>query len=79
MDQTDYIKEKIETLGISVSDEQCEKLLRFYEMLVEKNKVMNLTAITEFEDVVTKHFMDSASIVMLGKLGEEKIVKLHFH
>lgn len=28
----------------------------FYEMLVEKNKVMNLTAITEFEDVVEKHF-----------------------
>ena len=76
MNQTEYIKEKIETLGISVSDEQCEKLLRFYEMLVEKNKVMNLTAITEFEDVVTKHFMDSASIVMPGKLGEEKIVKL---
>ena len=57
MDQKEYIKEKIETLGISASDEQCEKLLRFYEMLVEKNKVMNLTAITEEEDVYVKHFL----------------------
>ena len=32
-------------------------------MLVEKNKVMNLTAITEFEEVVIKHFADSISII----------------
>ena len=75
MNQTEYIKEKIEALGIGVSDEQCEKLLRFYEMLVEKNKVMNLTAITEFEEVVTKHFADSISLVLAGK-KEKKIVSL---
>ena len=35
----------------------------YYEFLVEKNQVMNLTAITEYEEVVQKHFVDSLSIV----------------
>lgn len=36
---------------------------RYYELLIEWNKVMNLTGITEYEDVVMKHFIDSLSIV----------------
>ena len=52
----------LEKLGISLSKEQINQFLKYYEMLVEKNKVMNLTAITEFEEVVVKHFLDSISI-----------------
>lgn len=52
----------LEKLGISLSEEQINQFLKYYEMLVEKNKVMNLTAITEFEEVVVKHFLDSISI-----------------
>ena len=37
----------LEELGISLSEEQIGQFLTYYEMLVEKNKVMNLTAITE--------------------------------
>ena len=37
-------------------------MITYYEMLVEKNKVMNLTAITEFEEVLDKHFLDSISL-----------------
>ena len=66
MEQKKLILEKISALGLEITDAQCEMLLRYYEMLVEKNKVMNLTAITEFEEVVTKHFVDSLSIIMLG-------------
>ena len=47
---------------ITFSDLQQEQLTIYYEMLMEKNKVMNLTAITEFEDVIEKHFLDSISI-----------------
>lgn len=47
---------------ISFSGEQKEQLITYYEMLIEKNKVMNLTAITEFEDVLEKHFLDSISV-----------------
>lgn len=47
---------------ITFSDLQQEQLTIYYEMLMEKNKVMNLTAIAEFEDVIEKHFLDSISI-----------------
>lgn len=50
-------------LGISLDDTQIKKFIMFYELLVEKNKVMNLTGITEWEDVVLKHFLDSLSLL----------------
>lgn len=49
--------------GITLSDEQVEQLIIYYENLIEKNKVMNLTGITDFQDVLIKHFLDSLSIV----------------
>ena len=57
------LKEQAEALGIRLSDTQIEQLFTYYEMLVETNKVMNLTAITEESEVVTKHFIDSMAIV----------------
>ena len=50
-------------LGIGLSDAQIGQFYRYYELLVEWNKVMNLTAITELDDVVGKHFLDSISFV----------------
>ncbi len=58
----DYIKEKFEKAQIRVTDRQAEQLEGYYELLVETNKVMNLTAVTEFEEVVTRHFLDSALV-----------------
>ncbi|MBQ9168465.1 MAG: 16S rRNA (guanine(527)-N(7))-methyltransferase RsmG [Oscillospiraceae bacterium] len=48
--------------NLTLTERQEEQLLMYYEKLVETNKVMNLTAITEFEDVVVKHFLDSLSL-----------------
>ena len=45
-------------LGIELSQKQKNQFIQFYEFLVEKNKVMNLTGITEFEEVLTKHLLD---------------------
>ncbi|MCR5330524.1 MAG: 16S rRNA (guanine(527)-N(7))-methyltransferase RsmG [Lachnospiraceae bacterium] len=59
-----YIIERFGNNGLTIDNHKAEQLYRFYSMLVEKNKVMNLTAITEFEEVVDKHFIDSA---ILGK------------
>ena len=42
--------------NLELTAEKEEQFLTFYEMLVEKNKVMNLTAITEEDAVITKHF-----------------------
>lgn len=52
----------LEKWEIPFSKEQQEQLVTYYEMLVEKNKVMNLTAITEFEEVLDKHFLDSIAL-----------------
>ena len=60
---TKILTDGCENLGITLSDTQIEQFMIYYEYLIEKNKVMNLTAITEFEDVMIKHFLDSLSIV----------------
>lgn len=63
----DYNLSKFEAglaeLQISLSKEQMKQFLLYYEMLIETNKVMNLTAITDFDEVIEKHFLDSLSIV----------------
>lgn len=59
-----FLLEKMELAGFSLSEKQAEQFLFYYELLIEWNQVMNLTAITEFEDVVTKHFIDS---ILIGK------------
>ncbi len=59
----------LKELHISLSDVQLDQFLTYYEMLVEKNKVMNLTAITEFDEVMKKHFVDSLSLVKVCELS----------
>ena len=59
----DMLEKQCEELEILLSDNQKEQFFRYYEMLIEWNKVMNLTAITEISDVITKHFADSLLLV----------------
>ncbi len=54
---------KLKELEITLSEKQKEQFYKFYKLLVEWNKVMNLTGITEYEEVNEKHFVDSLSIV----------------
>lgn len=61
------LQSKAEQLGIRLSEQQLEQFQCYYERLIEKNKVMNLTAITEYEEVVDKHFVDS---ILLGSVKE---------
>ena len=56
-------EKKLSELGITLNEVQKRQFLQFYELLVEWNKVMNLTGITEYEEVNEKHFVDSLSIV----------------
>ena len=56
--------------GIELKEEQLSMLSSFYEMLVEKNKVMNLTGITEWDDVVLRHYIDSISISEIMNLND---------
>ena len=68
---TEKFEKGLEELGISLSEKQIGQFLTYYEMLVEKNKVMNLTAITEFDDVIEKHFLDSLSLIKVCDLNRE--------
>lgn len=54
---------KMSALKISLSEEQYQKFIRYYELLTEWNQWMNLTAITDYGEVVLKHFTDSLSLV----------------
>lgn len=60
---TAQFEKDLDAFGVSLTEKQIKQFLIYYEMLIEKNKVMNLTAITEYEDVLKKHFVDSVSIV----------------
>lgn len=59
-----------ESLGIPLTEKQTEQFLIYYEALIEKNKVMNLTAITDFSEVMIKHFIDSLTAVKILDLRE---------
>ena len=68
------LTEKVKELSIVLNDKQIQQFEQYYNILVEWNKVMNLTAITEYEEVVEKHFFDSLTIV--NAIHVEKIETL---
>ena len=68
------LTKKVKELSIVLNDKQIQQFEQYYNILVEWNKVMNLTAITEYEEVVEKHFLDSLTIV--NAINMEKIETL---
>lgn len=75
-DTTKFEKD-LQELGLNLSPHQIEQFITYYEMLVEQNKVMNLTAITEYEDVLKKHFVDSLSLVKAYDLtGKHSVIDI---
>ena len=68
MSQDKFIEE-VKKLGIEVTKEKLKKLEKYYNLLVEYNKLMNLTAITEKEMVYLKHFYDSLTILKIIDLN----------
>ena len=70
MNKDKFISE-VENLGIEITAKKLEQLERYYELLIEYNKVMNLTGITEKEEVYLKHFYDSLTIAKIIDLSNE--------
>ena len=71
---SNVLTKKVKNLSIVLNDKQIQQFEQYYNILVEWNKVMNLTAITEYEEVVEKHFLDSLTIV--DAINMEKIETL---
>lgn len=68
------LTEGCKKIGVNLTDNQINQFLLYYEYLVEKNKVMNLTGITDYEEVVLKHFVDSLSIAQVIDLKDYESV-----
>lgn len=65
-----HFRDELKGMGIELSDAQLEKFYLYYKNLIKWNSVMNLTTITELDDVLTKHFLDSLSIVKAYDIGK---------
>ena len=63
MDKENLLVKGLSELGLTITEEQIEKFDKYYEMLIETNKFMNLTSITEYDEVIIKHFLDSLLVV----------------
>ncbi len=60
-------------LNIPITADVAEKLIRYYAILTERNKSVNLTRITEPDEVVTKHFLDSLTPILTERIGKKVI------
>ncbi|MFW6016535.1 MAG: 16S rRNA (guanine(527)-N(7))-methyltransferase RsmG [bacterium] len=67
-------KELLKTLEIDINDKQLNQFDNYYTLLVEWNKKINLTAITEKDEVYLKHFYDSLCLIKAHKLSTETIL-----
>ncbi len=57
------LQKQAQEIGIILTEKQIAQFQTYYDRLIETNKVMNLTAITELEEVISKHFIDSLLLI----------------
>ena len=76
MRYSDLLEKSLEKLNIGFNDDQIKKFNDYYELLIEWNNKINLTAITEYDEVVSKHFIDSILICSFIDLSGKKIIDI---
>ena len=67
----DLLRKSLDKLGVTYTENQINMFRQYYEILIEWNKKMNLTAITDLEDVILKHFVDSLLVCSFFKFTDE--------
>ena len=60
---TTQFEKDLSAFGVVLTEEQVNQFLKYFELLVEWNSFMNLTAITEYDEIMKKHFVDSLSLI----------------
>lgn len=73
MYNTTQFEKDLAELGINLTEKQISQFMKYYELLVEWNSFMNLTGITEFEEVMKKHFVDSVSLIKALNLKDKEL------
>lgn len=71
-----YLREKLKYWNLSLSEKQEQQFILYYNLLIAKNEVMNLTGITDFNEVLDKHFLDSISISRIYTLDEKSSIQM---
>ncbi|WP_381415387.1 16S rRNA (guanine(527)-N(7))-methyltransferase RsmG [Spiroplasma endosymbiont of Anurida maritima] len=66
----------LQNLEIDLSETQIKQFITYYEFLVKKNQEINLTAITKWEDVLNKHFLDCALLIKYYDLNDKNILDI---
>lgn len=69
MEKKKYLEDELRQIGLTPSEKQIDQLYDYYEMVIKKNVVMNLTAITEYQEFVKKHFVDSLILLKERELN----------
>ena len=62
MNKEELLRSGAASIGVELNDTQIQQFIKYHEILVEWNSFMNLTGITEYEEVVQKHFVDSLAL-----------------
>lgn len=69
----EVLRKGCKELGILLSEKQEQQFMKYYQLLLEWNQRVNLTSITDYEDVINKHFLDSLCLVKIPDvIGKEK-------
>lgn len=72
----EQMEEQLNSIGIVLTTEQLQQFYKYYEILIEWNEKINLTAITQMDEVVTKHFVDSLALIKVVENLSEKENKI---
>ncbi len=67
-------KKGLKELNLTLQEQQMQQFVSYYELLIEWNKVMNLTGITEFDEVIEKHFLDSLCLNKVMNLDKHMLL-----
>jgi len=70
------LKQSAKSFGLALSDQQIEQFETYRNILVQRNKEMNLTAITEQNEVEARHFLDSLALLQVADLKEKSLIDI---
>lgn len=73
MDKKEFLRNSLIGFESALTEDKLDKLITYYEMIVKKNEVMNLTAITDFDEFVVKHYLDCLQIQRVFDLTGKKL------
>lgn len=73
MEKKEFLKNSLIGFKSVLTEDKLDKLITYYEMIVKKNEVMNLTAITDFDEFVVKHYLDCLQIQRVFDLNGKKL------